>query len=113
VAGAENTIIDANFISNILVAHSKEDFDTVIEGLEIRKGYGTYGGGMYCYNANPTIMNCRFVENISNLYGGGICLHALCSPQIINCVFDRNVSDFIGGGIACFESSNHIRPTEH
>jgi hypothetical protein len=48
-----------------------------------------YTSGIYCYSSSPVIENCTFKENISELYGGVICLYG-SSPEITNCVISQN-----------------------
>lgn len=47
---------------------------------------GDRGGGLYCYNAAPVIINCNFLKNASR-YGGAIYNNA-SSPRVMNCTFD-------------------------
>ena len=63
------------------------------------------GGGMYNFNADPTIINCAFLGNHASRGGGAMRNDAsgvvigTCSPTITNCIFSGNDSDFCGGAI--------------
>lgn len=53
-------------------------------------------------NSNPTIVNCRFIDNHA-FYGGAIFNYSsydgTCKPLIENCEFIRNVASLDGGAI--------------
>ncbi len=50
-----------------------------------------WGGGVFCSNANPTIQNCRFMENFA-LYGSGI-YNSRSNPVISNCTFANSARE--------------------
>ena len=57
--------------------HEGEGPDTMIAGFSITGAYRTgvwpdWGGGIFCYDASPTIWNCRLYGNTAT-YGGGLC----------------------------------------
>ena len=65
-------------------------------------GFG--GGGIVCWNSNPTISNNTISENAAFFGGGGIvCWNS--NPTISNNNISGN-SARVGGGIYCFFSSN-------
>lgn len=81
---------------------------TLLDGVTIRSGqhegitcdgtcaddevvyYG--GGGLWCRNASPTIVNCRFEDNGAR-DGGAVFADALSSPMFDRCYFVRNRAD--------------------
>ena len=71
-----------------------ETLNSVIEGVTIRGGYHSWGGGVYCEYA--TIRNCHFLDN-KGTEGGGITMKA--SGVIEDCLFVGNHA-FNGGGIS-------------
>lgn len=90
---------------------------TVIEGLTIRNGKASWGGGVYCnaslYSTNPNnnqrtcspvFQRVRFTGN-SATYGGALYLDAAsnqygtASPQLTDVVFDGNTATSLGGAI--------------
>jgi len=103
VSGADVTIIDGNENGSVMSFTSGERKDAVLDGFTITNGSGTdvgdysYGGGIYCVGASPTIRNCTFFENKCSL-GGGIYALAESEPTVSNCIFRKNVA-LDGGGI--------------
>ena len=106
--GPENCIIDCNGSEaephRGFHFHSGEDSNSILDGLTITNGYASgsgrenWGGGIYCENSSPTIINCAIIENTN---GGGIhCYES--DPNITNCAITGN----IGSGIACTSLSN-------
>jgi len=71
---------------------------------------GGLGGGIYCSNASPVIINNVFVDNISTGSYGGDGAGMYCqysNPVIINNTFYHNAADRWGGGIRV-NSSNPL-----
>ncbi len=80
--------------------NSFEGHDSVLYGITIRKGYESYGGAVSCNYSNPTINNCRFIDNTGSPSGGGISTYY--SRIIVkNSSFINNYAN-TGGGL-----SNH------
>ena len=79
---------------------SGESADTILQGFSIINGDATgafpddRGGGMYCKDSSPTIIDCRF-HGDANL-GGGM-YNENSSPTVIGCYFYGNTSSFPGG----------------
>ncbi len=132
VNGAQNTIIDAQGLGSAVVFSNSEANNSVLNGFTVRGGAATYGGGIYCMGASPTIVDC-IIQNNTASYGGGIACNQNASPEIINvmilnnnaqdsgggiyaeansmpqitgCVISANVSAGNGGGIVCYHSSS-------
>ncbi len=114
--GAEVTVIEGDKTTSVVAFTSSETEDTAIEGFFIRNGIGSlfypsikgnYGGGIYCYNSSPSIVNCIISENGPSDYGGGIsCWES--SPKINNCTIMLNNGSQGGGGIYCRFSDPRI-----
>ncbi|RMZ49418.1 tandem-95 repeat protein [Candidatus Marinimicrobia bacterium PRS2] len=66
-----------------------------------------YGGGIYCYNSHPTLINLRIYNNNVNASGGGISINQ-ANPMIDNIIIDQNHAQNNGGGISLYNSSNPI-----
>ena len=96
-----NTIIDGNSNGSVITCASAETPDTVISGLTITNGSGTfvsnfrYGGGLYT-DAFPTITRCRFVENNARV-GGGAIVDYDGHATFVDCEFDSNHGVSAGG----------------
>lgn len=99
---------DSDFASVVRFV-SGENSCATLKGFTIRNGTGTiyidrsepgkYGGGIYCWDSSPTIMNNIINENSVTDDGGGIvCRNA--SPQILNNLIKENEAGDRGGGIA-------------
>jgi len=102
------TIIDPNEAGRGFYFDSGEDANCIISGFTIRNGRsdeGQSGGGLFCdNNSNPVIVNCIIVDNLTELYGGGVyCNNS--NPQIKGCIISNNRGRY-GGGLACFNAGN-------
>jgi len=101
--GSATTLIDGENARTCIYCNSDETSLTIIEGFKITNGNGNAGGGMYCYQADPTIRGCTFYSNHA-FNGGGInCGDS--SPSIENCLFVGNDAPNAGGGLNCVYSS--------
>ncbi len=116
VEGACKTVIDGNDKGSVVTFENGETQETVICGFTIKNGSGThgiewgeyFGGGLYCSNSSPRILNCIIKENcavgIQRGSGGGIYCYQ-SSPIIADCKIEKNISLGIlgsdGGGITC------------
>lgn len=97
----------------------------VIEGLTIRNGWASDGGGIRIFGSaspairecvfenctatssggglyvfgtgSPTIQSCSFVQNGAN-NGGGVYLSGPGTPYVVDCSFNQNTAGFSGGG---------------
>ncbi|TVQ52531.1 MAG: hypothetical protein EA377_09965 [Phycisphaerales bacterium] len=70
--GPDVTTIDVTGLntSAITIANG-EGPDTIIEGFTFTGGNAQYGGGMFVSGADPTVINCHFINNTAT-YGGGV-----------------------------------------
>ncbi len=72
------------------------------------ENYAVQGGCIYALGSGEVgmlIENCHFDDNNGD-YGAGIFAHGLLAPSITQCLFTHNVSDLKGGGIYCTTSSS-------
>jgi len=126
------TIIDCQNVSGHrgFYFHSAESSSAILSGFTIKRGYTTdYGGGIYCNNASPTILNCIITANKTesaiyvypgHVYGGGIFCTVNSSPVISNCTISNNYAkggdeahdgdgaNAHGGGIYCSVNSSPV-----
>jgi hypothetical protein len=136
--GPEVTIIDAKLKSPVVTCNNGEDSNTILEGFTITGGNAVNsepmgcGGGMRNFNnSNPTVINCRFTDNMA-ADGGGMfnqesnptvincifnsnwalaaagagMLNDFSSPKVTNCTFSGNIACRDGGGMGNFDNSN-------
>jgi len=109
--GADVTVIDGGNPSNpdigcVVLFNSGESYDSVLDGFTITNGTGfkttsgeRRGGGIYCDNASPTIINNIISGNSADFSGGGICCHSNSSPEIVNNIISHNEAGYCGAGI--------------
>lgn len=134
--GAEQTVVDGTGHGSAVVFQSGETREARLEGFTIVGGTGTFvglqtfGGGVFCRGASPTIRANRIRSN-SALRGGGIACWENASPLVENNVLEynaagsggaivvdsasfpkiasnqirHNIASFQGGGIAVWERS--------
>lgn len=119
-AGAPGTVIDGNLGGSVARFTSGEGPGSVLDGFTLTNGraYGgsyKFGGGIYCIDASPLIINNIITGNVaeggSGNYGAGICCDAASSAYILgNRITDNNASGAksYGGGIYCYCSSPSI-----
>lgn len=102
------TIIDGNQNGSVVTFESGEDSTAMLSGLTLTNGLGgsSYpnhtGGGIYCYNSNPSIINVFITGNYA-VHGGGIYCE-FSNPNMLNITIIDNSAEW-GGGIQFYESS--------
>jgi len=109
--GPEVTVIDGGQKRSVVTFRSGEGQDSVLDGFSLTNGIGALGwfermgGGIFCFNASPTIKNNIIFHNVVECtssggsgYGGGI--YCCNSNAIItnNTIKDNLVGDCAGGG---------------
>ena len=77
---------------------SSEDSSSVLEGVRVMNGYAVRGGGIYCSNASPRLVNLRIDHCTSNVDGGGGILLDHSSPILEDCDIERCAALAVGGG---------------
>jgi hypothetical protein len=94
----------------------------MIQGFTITNGYAAQGGGIYCTNASPVIINCVIAGNSTfagtngNEYpstpggnggeGGGIYASDNSWPIISDCIISNNITGIGGYGEPCGNGGN-------
>ncbi|MBU0754189.1 MAG: DUF1565 domain-containing protein, partial [Planctomycetes bacterium] len=105
--GPQYTRIDGMSSGTVVTFHAGEGPDSRLQGFLITNGLASWGGGVYCCNASPTLKDNIIRKN--NAYnGGGIFLCQYSSPQIVGNYIEQNFSTSMGGGIFSVESTPHI-----
>jgi hypothetical protein len=95
-------------LGSVFVFQSGEELTSVLAGLTITDGYTSYGGGIYCNESSPTIINNIISENSADFGGGGgMCNLLESNPTVTNCTFSGNSAFYYGGGMTN-EYSNPI-----
>ncbi len=111
------TIIDGNQNGSVVTFENEEDSTAVLSGFTTTSGAGNFlasvhnlgyfGGGIFCFSANPTLTNLTVINNSANRGGGISCLEA-SSPNMKNVTIDCNYATEYGGGIFCVDNSSPI-----
>jgi len=109
--GPEVTTIHADSYGSVLRIRSGEGPETIVDGFTLREGHNSsYGGGVYCGGASPTIRNCIITWSDSDTGGGGM----FCGNShatISNCIFWLNTvsgGDDVGGGLYISGSGSNV-----
>jgi predicted outer membrane repeat protein len=75
-----------------------------LQALTVRGGRASGGGGLFLQTiGDVTLLDCRFENNVSTSFGGGIFLQPILSIgtfSLERCVFENNSSISQGGGAA-------------
>ena len=108
--GAEETIIDGNQNESVVLFNTGEDDTAILKGFSLRNGTGTNvmglncGGGILCFQSDPTLQDLIIGENHVGMVGvgGGIALWN--SNSTIENVLVNGNSSAAGGGIYTFSS---------
>lgn len=96
-----------NTRAHVVTFDNYENANSVLSGLTITGGnlYASAepegnGGGIYCYQSNPTIKKCIITENHAYFgKGGGIyCEDTPATLIVTDCIFSDNYAD-LGGGL--------------
>ena len=95
----DKTVIDGAQDGCVVVFSDHPGRDSVLNGLTIRNGSNTNGGGILCWKGCPTIRNCLITGNTAKDHGGGIHLGWDTNAVIHNCLITNNTAVH-GGGIA-------------
>jgi predicted outer membrane repeat protein len=73
---------------------------SVLEGVTITNGYMYEGGGIWCWNASPTISNVIFTSNVATSSGGAVYCGGTSAPVVTNItVCDNSAPE--GSGVCC------------
>lgn len=113
--GPEVTVIDRVQWGTVVYCHSGEGQDSVLEGFTLTNGSGRdnpqgyeCGGGVYCENSSPTLLNNIIISNRTGNGGGIYCRGA--SPLVVGTIIEQNaaVGPYYsrGGGVYCDSSSS-------
>ena len=106
-SGAPASIIDGQGSVQIFVCDSGEQSSTILDTLVIQNGYspsGPSGGGAVLIDStSPSFLNCHFIDNTSDLWGGAVSMiqngAGPTQPTFTNCLFHGNAAG-AGGAIS-------------
>ncbi len=113
--GPDTTIIDAGGVGPVVRFANNEGPQSEIRGFQIRGGLGeqtrgrTFGGGIFCENASPTIANNVILQNSAESGGGLACLGASGPTIVENIIRENEATARVlghGGGVFCTDESH-------
>jgi parallel beta-helix repeat protein len=122
--GADSTIIDGSSPSNsdsgsVVTIVGSGAKKSVLDGFTITGGTGVLwttdaysGGGIYCYQSSPKIINNIIYGNSPYTSGGGIACWMYSHPVISNNIIKEN-STYYGGGIEIADNSSTPKVTNN
>ena len=103
----ENVILGGNGYGagiNLNSSDAKLSEIIISDNICIGSEYGQfYGGGVYCINSSPELLNVIIHNNQSD-YGGGICCDN-SSLELLNATICNNLSSLNGSVIYCLDNS--------
>ncbi|GAI03882.1 unnamed protein product, partial [marine sediment metagenome] len=107
------TIIDGNQSGSVITFNSSEDSTAVLNGITLTNGSAQDGGGIYCVDSSPCLVNMTIIANtaVRSLgavlcgNGGGIYFDN-AHPSLVNVTIIGNSASKDGGGICCSSNSN-------
>jgi len=106
--GPDTCIIDCEGDGRGFVFQSGETGASVVKGFTITGGGGErYGGGVYCNDSSPSILECRITANSADWHGGGVYWQS-GSATLGNCTISGNTSGMRGGGVWFSETAAEL-----
>ncbi|MCP4581945.1 MAG: DUF1565 domain-containing protein [candidate division Zixibacteria bacterium] len=103
-----STIIDGGGGGSVVTFSNSETSLAQLIGFTIQNGSSTYGGGIHCDGASPTISYNRITGNTTAISGAGagIACRNMANPSIsFNTIYDNSSPSANGGGIYCWNMS--------
>jgi len=98
-----NTILDAKYAADHFI-YCLSDNNLTIEDLTIQGGHANSGsarnnsgGGIFCDDSSPTLINCTISGNTADYYAGGIYCGGGRHPTILNSILWGDDPDEIAG----------------
>ncbi len=85
--------------SRSVVFCSGVDATAVLDGFTITAGNAVRGGGLWCIDAGPTVIDCTFIGNYAQHQGGAMAGSG-GRPTLTRCAFVSNKSKNTGGAIS-------------
>jgi len=108
LGGASDIVIDCDGAGRGFILDSSSITNAVIRNLTIREGYvggqDSYGGGVYCSEAELTIRDCALDSCEAGWCGGGFYAIDASGILIERTVFSNNTAGQYDGGGLCFDT---------
>jgi len=122
LGGPESTCIDGGSspypeLGSVVSFKSAERPGTILEGFTIRNGFGTrvhktgqydwVGGGVYCFESSPTLIDLIITDNHVMDWGGGVYAELSMLTMSRLCI-EGNSAPLGGGGLCGVQSDIQI-----
>ncbi|MBT3231719.1 MAG: T9SS type A sorting domain-containing protein [Calditrichaeota bacterium] len=100
----EEVMIDGSENGSVVTFANEETETAIISGFTIRNGSARFGGGIYCHNSNPQLIDVIISGNTAIDNGGGIYCLDNSSPTLTNVNISNNTAAKGGGIFMYYES---------
>ena len=117
MGGLDNCIIDGSYpadpdFGSVVTFENNESSNSILKKFTIQNGNGNYadpdgdgefhyyGGGIYCFSAQPVMENLIVKDN-SSTYAGGVYCEENSYPKLSSSKVSNNNATRDGGGIYC------------
>ncbi len=98
-----STIIDGSAAGTVVTIANGETAAAIVEGFTIRNGSGSdagsIAGGIFIFNASPTVRNNIISGNLTTADGGGLAVMGNSTALIQNNTITNNSAEGWGGGV--------------
>ena len=94
----ENCRFEDNITGDVGTIHARFGCCALFKNC-LFTGNTAKNGIFLCYNSSPTIIDCQFIANRTELTGGAVFLQDDSSPTFEDCLFKDNVSGGRGGAV--------------
>lgn len=101
VDGPDETVIQGDLVFRAFRFQGGETQAARVEGFTITQCSAQVGGGITCEGSSPTIADCRLLDNVAVLWGGGI--YSDSQTKVIDCLIADNTADRGGGLYGSYE----------
>ena len=105
--GEDKTIIDGGSNGSVITFKFDNELissQTLIKNIKIEKGYAQSGGGIYCLNSHPSLLNIKIINNSAKDIGGGIYSNN-SNLHMSNVTITNNTSENFAGGLYSYNST--------
>ncbi len=106
--GEPITIVDGQNERGLFQCIEGGDAVTVFENLVFTQGFAEGGGGLYCGVSSVVITNCIFTQNavtsVNYAWGGGVYVFQ-GNATILSCSFINNSSVYSAGALGLYQST--------
>ena len=107
-----STIIDGNGSGSVVSFEGGEESSSILTGFTITNGNTNMGGGIYCEEASPSLINLIITNNYVSNLGGGIYCADNSSLFLQNVTITDNSAEEGGGIYSSWNSNANLMEVE-